>query len=443
MSRRAWLGLLVTAVLVGLALWTLRPNVSGTSGALSLGGDPVGGGSLGAAGGGGVRAAEVDLDASYVVRGEVVDADGVPLTEGALLLRCLRGDAVRVLGTVRIDAEGLFEGPGCRGQVCATLQHASQTPAEPWILRPGAATVLRTEGLERLWGEVLTPSGDPVEAARIVFLPAGPADERDPLALLPLSTRSTTSDADGRFAVAWIQRPPCGPCEEAAGGCLELPEFVDGLEALATAAGFASGRASFDRRSVADPDAPLRITLVRAEDLLTGQLLGADGKAYARAYVLARSIDRPREQRRAEVDAGGNFEMDGLGPGPHAVRALQDGVELASAEAIAGADVELSGSVDAMGPDLELVILTEDGRFAVGAIVDGGPFHGEETDMKGRVRAKTVLPGALALRVRVGAHSERAKVEIPAAEDAETAHPHRIEIRLGQERAHSGARPGL
>lgn len=443
MSRRAWLGLLATAVLVGLALWTLRPHISGTSGAFSLNDDEVGGGIFGAAGGGGVRAAEVDLDASYVVRGEVVDADGVPLTEGALLLRCLRGDAVRVLGTVRIDAEGLFEGPGCRGQVCATLQHASQTPAEPWVLRPGAETVLRTEGLERLWGEVVTPSGDPVEAAKIVFLPEGPAQERDPTALLPLATRSTTSDADGRFAVAWIQRPPCGPCEDAAGGCLELPDFVEDLEALASAAGFAAGRTSFGRETVTNPDAPLRITLVRAEDLLTGQLLGADGKAYARAYVLARSIDRPREQRRAEVDAGGNFEIDGLGPGPHAVRALQDGVELATTEALAGADVELSGSVDAMGPDLELVILREDGRFAVGAIVDGGPFHGERTDMKGRVRAGAVLPGRLALRVRVGGRTERSNVEVPSGGDEETAHPHRIEIRLGEERAHPEARPGL
>ncbi len=443
MSRRAWLGLLATAILVGVALWTLRPRLRGEPGGFSLRGDEAAGGSMGSRGGGGVRSAEVDLDASYVVRGEVVDAEGVPLTEGALLLRCLQGDAVRVLGTVKVGENGVFEGPGCRGQVCATLQHASQTPAEPWILRPGSATILRTEGLERLWGEVVTPSGDPVEAARIVFLPAGPASDRDPLALLPLATRSTTSDADGRFSVAWIQRPPCGPCEEAVGGCPELPQFVDGLEALATASGFASGRTGFDRESVADPDSPLRITLQRAEDLLTGQLLDANGNAYARAYVLARSVDRPREQRRAEVDAEGNFEMDGLGPGPHAVRALQDGVELATAEADAGADVELLGSVDALGPDLEVSVLLENGRSAVGATVDGGPFHGEKTDMKGRVRATAVLPGPMGLRVRWGVRTQRASVEIPTAQDVGTAHPHRVEIRLGEEPAHPGPRPGL
>jgi len=442
-SRRAWLGLLATAIVVGLALWTLRPRLRGEPGGFSLGGDEVGGGRLGSRGGGGVRAAEVDLDASSVVRGEVVDAQGVALTEGALLLRCLQGDAVRVLGTVKIDGDGLFEGPGCRGQVCATLQHASQTPVEPWVLRPGSATVLHTEGLERLWGEVVTPSGDPVEAARIMFLPAGPATERDPLALLPLMTRNTTSDADGRFSVAWVQRPPCGPCEEAAGGCPELPQFVDGLEALASASGFASGRAAFDRESVADPDAPLRITLLRAEDLLTGQLLDANGDAYARAYVLARSVDRPREQRRAEVDAQGNFEMDGLGPGPHAVRALQDGVELATAQVDAGADVELLGSAQALGPDLEVSVLLENGRAAVGATVDGGPFRGEKTDMKGRVRATAVLPGTMGLRVRLGPRTQRASIEIPEAQDVRTAHPHRVEIRLGEEPTHPGSQPGL
>ncbi|MGH1339937.1 MAG: carboxypeptidase-like regulatory domain-containing protein [Nannocystales bacterium] len=443
MSRRAWLGLLATAALLGVALWTLRPTIRGGSTGFSLADDDAGEGSLGSRGGGGVRAAEVDLDASHVVRGEVVDADGRPLTEGALLLRCLQGDAVRVLGTVKVDEEGQFEGPGCRGQVCATLQHASQSPAEPWVLRPGSRSVLRTEGLERLWGEVVTPTGDSVEAARIVFLPAGPADERDPLALLPLVTRSTTSDADGRFSVAWIQRAPCGPCEEATGGCAELPDFVEGLEVLATAPGFAAGRAAFDRDSVSDPDAPLRVVLTKAEDLLTGQLLDSQGNAYARAYVLAQSVDRPREQRRAEVDAEGNFEMDGLGPGSHRVRALQDGVELATGEADAGADVELAGTVEARGPDLEVSVLLENGRFAVGATVDGGPFHGEKTDMKGKVRAESVLPGTMALRVRQGGRSQRTRVEIPGADEAGTAHPHRVEIRLGEEPAHPGPRPGL
>ena len=140
MKTRTWLGLLATAVLVGVAIWLLRPHDRATFGSSDTDA-AAGGAGLGARGGGGVQAAEVDVDASIMVRGEVVDADGQPVTEGALLLRCLQGDRVRVLGATRLDEEGAFEGPGCRGQVCATLQHAAEMPAEPWVLRPGTTSV--------------------------------------------------------------------------------------------------------------------------------------------------------------------------------------------------------------------------------------------------------------------------------------------------------------
>lgn|GEM_PF-1307905 len=442
MSRRAWLGLLTTAVLVGLALWILQPRMrNGAAGADDAPATASGG--TAARGGGGVRSASVDVDGSTMVRGEVVDEDGAPVTDGALLLRCLRGDAVRVLGTVRLDDEGRFEGPGCKGQVCATLQHASQSPAEAWVLRPGTTALLRTEALDRLWGEVVTPSGDPVEAARVVFTPAGPADERDPLAMPPLLTRSTTTDADGRFVVGWIRRPPCGPCEDAGRGCPEPPPFAEALLATASAAGHASGRVEFDRETPTDPDAPLRITLAVAQDLLTGQLLGPEGQVYPRAFVLARSLDREREQRRAEVDGDGNFEVDGLGPGRYTIRALQDGVELATTEAEAGADVELTGAVYALGPDLEIVVFREDGRYAASATVDGGPFRGARTDMKGRVRATAALPGSTTIRVRLGPHTRRIEVDIPQLDDANAAHPHRVEVRLGADPTHDRSLPGL
>lgn len=442
MNTRTRLGLLATAILVGLAIWALRPRDRAASARTDAGrgGDASG---LGARGGGGVRAAEVDVDASIMVRGEVVDADGQPVTEGALLLRCLQGDRVRVLGATRLDDDGAFEGPGCRGQVCASLQHAAETPADPWVLRPGTRTVLRTRSLSRLWGEVVTPSGDAVAAAWVTFVAAGPADERDPMALPPLSTRNTTTDAEGRFVVGWVERPPCGPCEEAMGSCSDLPPMIESLEAVATAPGHASGRVSFDRETATSPDDPLRVTLEIAEDLLTGQLLGADEAAYPRAYVLARSLARPREQRRAEVDADGNFEVDGLGPGRYSLRALQDGVELATAEAEPGADVELVGSVDARGPALVVTVLDEDGRFAPGATVDGGPFRNTKTDMKGRVRVESALPGPLMLRVRVGPRTDRVQVEIPPREGDDPAHPHRVEVRLGARRSHDRPPPGL
>ncbi|MEM6291100.1 MAG: carboxypeptidase-like regulatory domain-containing protein [Myxococcota bacterium] len=431
MNRTVWLGALAALALVALTVGLLGGRAT-RSGAVAAQGGRSGPNAVAARGGGGVREAEADVDGSAQVRGEVVDEDGVALTEGALLLRCLRGDDVSVLGTVRISPEGTFEGPGCRGRVCATLQHPTQSPAEPWMLQPGAETVLRATSLHRLWGVVEAPDGTPVEAATVTFTAAGPADERDPHALIPLSTRSTTTDADGRFSVAWLRKPPCGPCEEAVGGCAELPPMVDRIEAVASASRYASGSFAWDvDEAVGEgPDTPLRIAMGAAGDLLTGQLVDAQGQAYARAYVLARSIDRPREQRRADVDAQGNFEVDGLGAGEYGVRAIADGVELATADAVAGDDVSLMGEPAAGRGALEVSVWGPEGRLAVGATVTGGPFRGAKTDMKGRVRAERPLPGSMTLRVRLGPDVVRRSVEIPADLAETTAHPHRVEVRF-------------
>ncbi len=431
MSRAVWIGALAALALVAVAVALLGRRAP-TAGLAQPGGVQTGPDGGGARGGGGVRAADADLDGSAVVRGEVIDDDGVALREGALLLRCLRGDAVSVLGTVRISDEGTFEGPGCRGRVCATLQHPTQSPAEPWVLRPGSEAVLHTTSLRRLWGVVEAPEGTPVEGATVTFTAAGPPEERDPLALLPLSTRSTTTDAEGRFSVAWLQKPPCGPCEEAAGGCAELPAMVERIEAVASASRFASRAVAWDvdDRVGEDPGAPLRLRLGVAGDLLTGQLLDAEGRAYARAYVLARSVDRPREQRRADVDDDGNFEVDGLGAGAYGIRAIADGVELATSEARAGDDVAMTGTPHAGVGALEVVVLGGDGRAARGATVTGGPFPGAKTDMKGRVRAERPLPGSMTLRVRQGRDVVRQSVEIPSDPAPTTAHPHRVEVRF-------------
>lgn len=83
--------------------------------------------------------------------------------------------------------------------------------------------------------------------------------------------------------------------------------------------------------------------------------------------------------------------------GGYRLRAIQDGVELATLEdASAGDDVRLRGERIAHGPDL---VIEVDGAMA-DVHVDGGPFRDARTDMEGRVRADDVMPGHYALRLR-------------------------------------------
>ncbi len=435
MSTRRWLGVGISLMLAATAVaWLLAGRRPASNRGAKPRAPATVEGRTAARGGGGVRAAAADRDASARVEGDVVDEDGVPLDGGALLLQCLQGDTVRALDTLSIDADGQFGGPGCRGRICVGLQHPFLVPEEAWVITPGSAVQLRARRLARLWGEVHDESANPVSAARVTFLAAGDRDERDPGALLPLMTPTTTTDEDGRFSVAWIERPPCGPCQEAL-GCPELPPFVERVRAVATAAGHAAAVVEFEIEQPPgrDPDAPLRIVLGRAGDLLTGRLLDPDDQPYPRAFVLARSTARRAEQRRTEVDPDGNFELDGLGLGTYTLRALQDGVLLATAEAGAGEDVDLVGARRGSGPELQVWVRDGAGEAIAGARVDGGPFRGAKTDMKGQVRAGAALIGEMAILVRWGPRSVRAQTEVPAPIPGEPAHPHRVEVVLGTE----------
>jgi hypothetical protein len=356
---------------------------------------------------GGVSSRPVTVSGSGRVLMDVVDLDGQPITEGTVVLSCLRGGEVHRIeeGAVRIDDEGHVEGPGCREKVCAELMHTSHVPAEPWVVRPGALQTVVARPLPRLHGEVIDEHGQPVPAATVFFVP--PADA-DPMAMLPLMTRSTSTDADGTFSVAWIERPPCGPCEAARGECdgRVLPIYDEVIVAV-RADGFSPTEAlidvpgSWDSRVApgASPDAPLSIRLAPSEGVLSGRLTDHAGRPYPRAYVLARSTQRTYEQLRADV-VDDVFEIEGLGKGPYDLRALQDGVELASlGGARAGDTVELVGEPRADGPDL-ILRLRVDGRPAEGIVVDGGPFREARTDMQGEVRASRVLPGSFRVRAR-------------------------------------------
>lgn len=393
--------LVVAAVVLAVVAVLVLRGVSERSRASDERADARDGATVRGAGGVGERAS--DLSAAAIVRGEIVDEDEQPIEGGTVTLTCLDGDEVRRIpgGIVAVGEDGTFEGPGCRQRICAELDHPYLLPAEPWVLAPGSASVLQARSARRLYGRVLAGADDaPVPNARVTFMP--PEGEDDPTSLIPMRTRSTVTDAEGTWSVAWIEAPPCSPCVEASTGCPDPPPLHDEFRVMVVADGYAAVALPLgaDDAVGASADEPWVIRLPRALDLLTGTLLDGEGRAYARAYVLARSIERPDEQRRADVDpTTGIFEVDGLGEGRYGLRALADGVELATGEAAAGDHVELVGTHAGAGADL-VVEVRRNGAAVPDAVVDGGPFRGERTDMKGQVSAPSVLVGTIALRVR-------------------------------------------
>lgn len=356
--------------------------------------------------------------AAATVEAQIVDEDGAPVAEGVVELSCLRDDEVKRIrgGLLRPSDEGWIAGPGCRGVVCAAFSHPYRVPAEPWVLRPGTTTRLVARLLPRLWGRVIDRRGDPVPAAKVAFVQV--PDDPDPMAVLPVVSRATGTDADGVFSVALIERPPCGPCEESLGRCDDdrsLP-VVDRFVATVRAEGHGpvDHEITLEHAQQSSADAPITITLPESRDVLSGILTDPQGLPYPRAIVLAQSQQRRHEQHNGEL-VGESFEIHGLGEGPYAVRAIQDGVELARMENVMpGDDIALRGDHPADGPDVVLVVQRA-GVPVAGVSVEGGPFRGERTDMEGQVRAAQVLPGPLMVRLRPpGRRHVVREVEIPA-----------------------------
>jgi hypothetical protein len=332
------------------------------------------------------------------VRAQVLDEAGDALDEGTVALRCLGDDdEVTSLGAaIALDDDGRFEGPGCAGTICAALHHPTLVPAAAWVLEPGKPIELRARALPRLVGTVEDRKGAPVASARVSFVAADPADPGK----LPTIGASTSTDADGTFAIALVRKPPCDPCTEASAGCDDaaLP-WVERLAVVVVADRFAPARVELDADPERIGDDPLEIRLAPPADTLSGSLTDPEGDPYPRAQVLARSQLRPDEQHTAVPD-GGNFAFEALGEGPYDLRALQDGVELATAKgAVAGDDVELHGDRVANGPDV-IVEVQARGRPLGDVAVDGGPFRGARTDMQGQVRAERAMPGDYTLLVR-------------------------------------------
>ena len=401
-SVRGWLLLAAAVLAVGAALWVLEPRSRSRD--REAGGErPAAGAREGARehGPAGVAARETTISGAGWVRGQVVDTDGAAVGEGRLVLWCLGtdGSVARIEnGVIELDEEGRFSGPACHGQlVCPELRHPALVPAEPWSQRPGTEATLEARPLPRLWGRVVDPGGAPVAGAAVGFSEA--PDEDDPTAVLPVVASQTSSDADGEFSVARVERPPCDPCQTARQACLEDPlPVAERVLVTVRAPGWAPGSQVVELGGT-DADAPVDVVLRPATAAISGTLVDAEGQALPRARVLARSEARPHEQHRAEA-SDGTFAFEGLAEGPYAVRAIQDGRELVRVEGVEpGASVALE--LPAALRDVELELVDEAGRPRAGVEVDGGPFSRQRSDAEGRVRAQRVAPGPYILRLRL------------------------------------------
>lgn len=428
MRPRAIAALVAVLALAGLVYWFVSaPSRGSRSGSREASAAHSAEGEA-ASGFGGVASRDADPSTDAKVRARVVDEDGQPVTEGVVELACLSGDSVQAIrgAAARLDDDGSFALQACRDRVCVAFRHPYLVPAQPWVLDAHDDAELVARRLPRLHGEVFA-GADPLVDAKVTFLPPE-GSEDDPTAMIPLASRSTSTDADGRFSVAWIQRPPCGPCEEAMDRCHEELSLHAGVRAVVTADGHAATTVAIEpeARAGQSVDEPVRIEVPAAADLLTGSLRDLEGAVFPRAYVLARSVERPHDQRRAEVFEG-NFEIDGLGTGEYGLRAIQDGVEIATSVGEAGDDVELRSERSAQGPDMVVTVVGADGRPVEGAAAIGGPFSDARTDMKGQVRAPNALSGSFVLRVRAGARQSRTEIEVPAS-DAEQMIQIRVEL---------------
>ncbi|MEM6994823.1 MAG: carboxypeptidase regulatory-like domain-containing protein [Myxococcota bacterium] len=352
------------------------------------------------AGRGGVPSRPATVAGIGSIRGSVVDPDGAAVAGGSITLSCLSPDGTVgpiAGGSQRLGDEGEFEGPACAGTVCVEYRHPAFVRAAPWVAERGDARRFVAAPLSRLWGEVRDGAGDPIANATVV-IHDGPR----------VVSARTSTDADGTFSVAKHQVPPCDPCAEvrgcatgasADGGRPEAPEGGSDaqLEISVRAPGFAPATVRADAGGAGlEPDAPWVVVLSEPAEPIVGTIRDAEGVALPRAFVLARSADDPREQHRADP-SDGEFSLASLGPGVYTLRAIQDGVEVATVEAARGGDT-VAMVVDDVLRDV-VVEIVNDGAPLPDVGVRGGPFGRAVTDSSGQVRAERVVPGTYILRV--------------------------------------------
>lgn len=347
----------------------------------------------------------VDAKRERLARGRILDDEDQPLAGVHVGAWCfVDGRRTRaVSGLLLTDDEGGFDIPSCAGAMCFELQLSGWVPAEPWVFdgREDGGLDLIARPQRRFYGRVVTSSGEPVERARVRFVPP---DDEDVGGEVPLMALTTNTDAEGAFSVAWIERPPCVGCRtDPREGCPADPGLDEAFRVHVMADGMVPVSVQIEPEVETSFDERWSIVVEPSRRMLEGRVVDPNGAPYSEAYVLARSVWRPYEHHRAEVHADGRFEFASLAAGPYRIRALAYGVSVAHDEVDdTSTDITLQG--DRLADLVEVVVEIHDahGNPIGDAIVAGPPFQGlVRTDPTGRTPIGRALAGPTQLMVQV------------------------------------------
>ena len=417
MSRaRPWLVLGLSAVPILVALWWWRSPAVRGGGVAPRSSDPAPSqaaprGSSARSGGGGAA----KIEAGPLVRARIVSAVEGPLSSGRVELRC-PGQPDRVEG-VSLSAEGRFETGLCAGPTCVRLRHPSYEQSGAWMVEAGQSRELSAELGPRVGGRVRGSSGEEIASASLLLhTPEG-------------RRASGSTDLDGEFLLVLPRLRPCDGCDIERGppNC-RLEASTESVSLFVLAPDFAP--AEFDVELGSDTE--LELLLPPPAAVIEGRVLGVGGQAFtSRTSVFAVNIEREHERHVVEADTGGHFEFSSLAPARYRLRAVRDGLELASAELEPGEKIDLRADRSVAGERLQLRVLDADAQPVADARVDGGPFRAARTDPDGRVEAADVLPDHYELRVRAGeCPIERVSVHLAARAHSPASGPQLEELRL-------------
>ena len=216
---------------------------------------------------------ELVLEDTVSVDGVVVDDRGTPVPDATLWILSWRSDWLGNLPIARSDARGRFTLRHVERDRALGATASMHGPSPLLHLRevlegqPSVLTLTAAGGDVR--GRVITGDGEPVAGARVAIGEPRDADRRtDGSLVFQWSSRSATTDGDGRFSLAGV-----------APGSQPLYAFAEGLASAATRIDVAAGETTFAEISLSPG-----VTV-------TGVVRDGDGQPVAGAVILA--LDGP------------------------------------------------------------------------------------------------------------------------------------------------------